>query len=271
MKKLNVKRTIMTLGLCLLPVTLLAEDASTMSGLDIMQMVDQREDGEHVTRRFKIQLTDKSGVTREQDTIGYRKYIGDVKKNILFYTEPTNVRGTGFLTFDYDETSKDDDRWLYLPALRKVRRIAASDRGAYFLGTDFTYEDISNEQKVTLSDYQFNATGKVSVDGVEVIVVEGIPMDESVSKELGYSRVVWHVDPKGWMSLLTRFYDINGTHLKTAKLEEIQEIDGILTATKIHIENHKTLHQTRLIFREVDYKTPIANSLFKQNRLKRGL
>lgn len=271
MRKFTIKSVVTALGLSLLSGPVLAADPWSMSALQIIEQVNLRDDGDQQTRKFKLQLTDKSGVMREQDTIGYRKYFGKEKRTIVFYTEPTNVRGTGFLTYDYNETEKDDDRWLYLPALRKVRRIAASDRGAYFLGTDLTYEDVSNDQKVTSSDYNFTLSGKGSVDGIDVLIVEGTPVNDSLARELGYSKVVWHVDPAIWMSRQGEFWDINGAHLKTIKIENVEVIDGIQTAMKIHVENHKTGHQTRFIFTDVSYSAPVDDKVFKKTRLKRGL
>lgn len=256
-----------------LPLALSAVPASAtdMTGLEIMQKVDARDDGAQVRREFTLEMTNRSGASRVEKTVGYRKYFGEEKRTIFFYTEPTNVRGTGFLTFDYPDPHADDDQWLYLPALRKVRRISASDRGDYFLGTDFTYEEIKKEQKVELSDYAFTFQKEETVNGFQTRVVEGIPVSEEIAQELGYSRVVWRVDPNIWMSRQTDFYDTNGNHLKTIQLEEVQEIDGILTAMKVFAQNHKTGHSTRLTFSQVDYKAEVKDGLFRQNRLRRGL
>jgi hypothetical protein len=105
-------------------------------GDTIAQRINARDEGESVSRDLKMEMTDKRGKTRIRETSGYRKYYGSDKKTIIIYRSPKNVKGTGFLTFDYADTQHDDDQWLYLPAMRKVRRISASDRGDYFLGTD---------------------------------------------------------------------------------------------------------------------------------------
>jgi len=243
----------------------------TLSGDQIMARVNQRDDGLQVSRKFTLELTDRRGITRVEKTTGYRKYFGDEKRTIFFYTDPTNVRGTGFLTFDYPELERDDDQWLYLPALRKVRRISASDRGDYFLGTDLTYEEVKKEQKVELSDYRFEAAGKETVDGIETRVVKGIPINDRIADELGYSRVIWRVDPEIWMSRLSDYYDPNGNHLKTIHLESVETVDGIDTATRIFVQNHKTGHSTRLTFSDIDYEAKVDDRVFSQNRLRRGL
>ena len=142
--------------------------AEGLTGREIVEKINARDEGQQVTRDFKLELTDKGGTTRVQNTTGYRKYFGSEKRTLLFYTEPTNVRGTGFLTFDYPDPNKDDDQWLYLPALRKIRRISSSKRGDYFLGTDLTYEEIKKEQKIEITDYNFEAKGTYKLKWIGV-------------------------------------------------------------------------------------------------------
>jgi hydrophobe/amphiphile efflux-3 (HAE3) family protein len=245
--------------------------ADLPAGREVMERVDARDDGEKVARSFTLELTDRSGTTRVQEVTSFRKYFGEEKRTILFYTDPANIRGTGFLTYDYADPSVDDDQWLYLPALRKIRRISASDRGDYFLGTDFTYEEIKKEQKVELSDYRFETMGTATVDGVECIVVRGTPVSESVAEELGYGRVKWRIDPEMWMPRLSDYWDTNGNHLKTIHTRTIERIDGIWTAMEIHVRNHKTGHRTLLTYGEVDYEASVPDRLFEQARLRRGL
>lgn len=242
-----------------------------MTGDSIISKVNARKDGEHVARGFSIELRDRSGKKRTQETIAYRRYFGDEKRTIIFYTEPTRVRGTGFLTFDYADPAVDDDQWLYLPALRKVRRISASDRGDYFLGTDFTYEEIKKEQKIEPSDYTFKAAESETIDGRKLLVVEGTPVSKGVSAELGVSRVVWRIDPEIWMSRKTDYFDKNGNHARTITLEGVEVIDGYLTTTQIFVENHKTGHSSRITFSDTDYKVNVPKNLFSQSRLRRGL
>ena len=242
-----------------------------MTGRELVAQVNARDDGAQVTRRISFELTDRRGNVRLEETFGYRKYFGEDKRTILFYTEPTNVRGTGFLTFDYVDPEVDDDQWLYLPALRKVRRISASDRGDYFLGTDFTYEEIKKEQKVEIADYTFAKIGEETIDGFRTYVVEGTPVSERIAKDLGYSRVVWRVDPEIWMSRFGEYYDLNGNLLKTIRIEEVETIDGVLTATQIFVENAKTRHSTRLRSTDIDYEAQVDDGVFSQTRLRRGL
>jgi hypothetical protein len=180
------------------------------------------------------------------------------------------VKGTGFLTYDYAGSETDDDQWLYLPALRKVRRISASDRGDYFLGTDFSYEDIKKETRIAAEDYSFTTLATENVDGQFTYQVEGIPLDKNIAEELGYGRVLWHIDPEIWISRRTEMWDVNGNPLKTLRSEEIENIQGIWTTLKLTAVNHKSGHSTIFTFSNVDYQEPIENSMFEQRALRRG-
>jgi len=207
--------------------------------------------------------------------LAYRKYYADEKRTILFYKKPTNVKGTSFLTFDYPQTEKDDDQWLYLPALRKVRRISASDRGDYFLGTDFTYEDIKLEGKLDLSDYSFESLKLESltlVDGVsvETVLVRGTPKTREIAKELGYGKTEFSVDLKTGLIVKANYWDTKMKHLKTLNISDVREIDGLITRHKMAIDNHKTGHRTEFVFSNVDYIISVKDSLFSKRAMKQG-
>ncbi|MCZ6657591.1 MAG: outer membrane lipoprotein-sorting protein [Gammaproteobacteria bacterium] len=246
-------------------------DLDELDGRQVMQAVNARDEGEQVGRDLRIELIDRRGKTRVQETRGYRRYFGEEKRTIIFYRAPANIRDTAFLTYDYPDAEVDDDQWLYLPALRKVRRISASDRGDYFLGTDFTYEEIKKENKIELSDYALTRIGHEMVNGIECIVVEGVPRSSAVAKELGYGKVVWRVDPAIWMSRSSDYWDVNGNHLKTIASPVIEQIDGVWTALEITAVNHKTRHRSVFTFSNVDYGSDVPAKLFEQRSLRRGL
>ncbi len=239
-------------------------------GAELIAQLNSRDDGQQVTRHLKMELIDRRGKSRVRETLGYRRYLGAEKRTVLFYQSPTNVKGTGFLTYDYPDAKQDDDQWLYLPALRKVRRISASDRGDYFLGTDFSYEDIKKETRIAAEDYRFTTLARKQISNHATFVVEGIPVDTATAEELGYGRVQWHIDPEIWMSRMTKIWDVNGNLLKTLRNEEITNIQGIWTALRLRAENHKTGHSTIFTFSDVDYETSVDDTMFEQRTLRRG-
>lgn len=235
----------------------------------VMEQVNAVDEGQHVVRKLTMKMIDKRGKERLRETISYRKYFGAEKRTVLFYLSPRNVKDTGFLTFDYPAIEIDDDQWLYLPALRKVRRISASDRGDYFLGTDFSYEDVKKEGKIEIGDYDFNTLSKNAIDGRDMILVEALPINKVVAKELGYGRLVSWVDPSNWMVVKTQYWDVKLNALKTLTASDIHQVDGIWTRHQLEIHNHKSGHYTEFNFSQVDYQSPVNDSTFTRQSLTR--
>ena len=253
----------------IVPAAASAQDTALPDGEDIVRKVNARDDGEALVRTMHIEMTDKRGKTRKQTTIAYRKYYGEEKRSAIFYTEPTKIKGTGFLTYDYPDPAKDDDQWIYLPALRKVRRISASNRGAYFLGTDFTYEDMKLDTRMSQDDYMWTTVREEVVDGHACYVVEGVPVDAATAEELGYSKYVSYIDPEIWMQRQGQMWDTNGNRLKTVS-GELQEVQGIWSAMTWRAVNHKTGHSTIFTFENTDYQSGIADDMFTERALMRG-
>jgi hypothetical protein len=257
--------------------SLAAEDSSVIptDAMTIVNNINQVDDGEHVKRNLTMTLIDKRGKTRVRETRTFRKYYEGEKRTILFYQRPSNVKGTAFLTLDYKQADRDDNQWLYLPALRKVRRISVSDRGDYFLGTDFTYEDIKLEGKLDIEDYNFEII-KTEVlnfeDGLsyQSIKMNGIPKSRAIAKELSYGRTEFWVDTKTWLIIKADYWDQKGKLLKTLINADIRAIDDILTRHKLTIDNHKTGHKTIFEFSEVDYQSPVKDTLFSKRAMKQG-
>ncbi len=249
--------------------------ASSKEGIEIVNKVNSVEDGQQVTRKLTMTMIDKRGKTRVRETQAYRKYYDQEKRTVLFYKKPTNVKGTAFLTFDYKDTAKDDDQWLYLPAMRKVRRISASDRGDYFLGTDFTYEDIMLEGKLELTDYDFSVLRNEKItfesgESFDTFVLQGLPKNTSIANDLGYVRTRIWVDTATWVVVRADYWDLKNKFLKSLEMTDIRSVDDIITRHILTINNHKTGHKTIFKFSEVDYTSTVKDSLFTKRALKQG-
>lgn len=274
MKTIHTHTTIGILNGLLFLLTPLATNlhaADWPTGDEIAQHINARDEGEAVSRNLTMEMVDRRGKKRVRETRGYRKYYGEEKRSVIFYLQPKNVQDTAFLTYDYPQAAVDDDQWLYLPAMRKVRRISASDRGDYFLGTDFTYEDIKLETKVSMADYTRKTIGEDEVDGYHCYVVEALPVDEETAKELGYGRVEQCVDSTIWMVRRSRFWDARGKLLKTIYTNDIRQVQGIWTQHRIEVKNHKTAHRTLFSFSEIDYAKGVSDAVFTQKAIRRGL
>jgi hydrophobe/amphiphile efflux-3 (HAE3) family protein len=237
----------------------------------LMQALAARPEGASADRTVRIKLIDRQGGIREQVARAVRKNVDDGRRMAIFYLAPATIRGTSFLVFDYSATDVANDQWLYLPALRKVRRIPASDRGDYFLGTDLTFDEIRNDNRVTLDDWKFHAAGTDTVDETRCEVVEGAAASEQIARELGYARARWCVDPGILIARRIEYWDRTGNLLKTLWNREPQQIDGVWSATRIEVRNHKTGHGTVLEFESSRFDGKLPDSLFTQQQMERGL
>lgn len=237
----------------------------------IAEQINAVDEGIHRVSALSMKLVDRNNKQRLRETQTFRSYVGAEKRTVLFYLTPRNVKNTAFLTYDYPQADIDDDQWLYLPALRKARRISASDRGDYFLGTDFTYEDIKKEGKFELSDYHFKSLRTEQVHGKDLLLLEATPVDSDTAQELGYGKVHSWVDPSNWIVIKAEFWDINQNPLKTLRVDDIRQVDGIWTRHRLRIDNHKTGHHTEFVFSEVDYQRPLSDNIFSRQSLTRGV
>jgi len=245
-----------------------AQSAEPTTGLEVMQRVDARDDGNDLIQKMKQRLIDRRGNVREREMISFRKDEGRDSQSITYFLAPSNVRDTALLTYDYDGIEKDDDQWLYLPVLKKVRRISSSDRGDYFMGTDFTFEDI--KQTPELEDYHWTLVGSEAVNGHDVWVVDGVPRTDELKKNLGYSKTRYFIRKDINMNVRVEFWDRKGNALKNLVSKEIKQIDGIWTAMSGTMTNEQNGHRTELSFSDHQYNTNIATRMFSERMLKRG-
>jgi hypothetical protein len=238
-----------------------------MSADAIVARVNAVPQGEQVTRRILFRTTDKRGRSRERETVSFRRYFGDERRLALFFTAPANIRDTAVLTWDYANTT-EDDQWLYLPALRKVRRIPAADRGDYFLGTDFSFEDMKLDGQLIRRRLRLRAAPRCARRPLPPACRTEVRGDRQGTR---YARTEALVDGSNWIVVRAEFWDTDDEHLKTLHAEDIREVGGIWTRHRLRMENHQSGHVTELEFSDVDYATPIDDDVFTQRALKRGL
>jgi hypothetical protein len=247
-----------------------AAEAELPPGEEIARRVNARDDGRWVARTMTIELAEKDGSVRTRVTRSFRRDFGDARRSVLFFEDPPNLKDTALLTFDYPEPHRDDDQWLYLPALRKSRRIATSERGRAFLGTDLSYEDMKKETRLSLDDYRWRTLGEESVDGHRCLVVEATPVDDATARELGYGRVRIRVDAELWVPRFAEYWAPAGEALKTIRLREIEAVQGIWTPLRIEALTLASGHRTTLAFRDIDYLREVPEELFTESALARG-
>ncbi len=240
-------------------------------GIEIARHINARDDGAQVTRTLEMVLVDKRGGRRERTARVLRRWFGKEKRLALFYLSPATIRDTAFLVYDYPEPDRDDAQWLYLPALRKTRRIAARDRGKNFLGTDMSYEDMKNETRVAIEDYRWKTLREEPCAEARCLVVDARPVDEETASEIGYQRITYWVDPEIWIARRAEYEDLAGRKKKTATLSEIRLVDGIWTVHRIEVVNHLSGHRTIFTSEDVDYASEVSEDWFTERALRRGV
>lgn len=252
------------------PAMVLAQEGE-LTARQIMQEVDDRDDGDNQISDMTMTLIDKNGDKRIRSIRSYNKDKGEDKQRLMFFLKPADVRDTAFLTYDYDEYEKDDDQWLYLPALRKSKRIASSDKSGSFMGSDFSYADMTRKN---LDAYDFKILQEKEVRGSKTWMIESIPNTKKEIDETGYKKSIVFVRQDNFMVVRAVHWTDEGNRIKYQDMPGLEQIDGIWTATKMTMKTTKgkqTLHQTILEFKNIRFNQDLDAGMFSVHQLERGL
>ena len=256
-----------------LALALVGADSPTdsLSAREIMQAVDDRDDGDNGIMDLEMILIDKRGNERIRKIRSFGKDFGEDEYQLMFFLAPADVKDTGFLTFDYNDDSRDDDQWLYLPALKKTKRIAAGDKSGSFMGSDFSYADLTERP---LDLYEYELLQHSEVRGVPVWVIQAVPRTEEEVDETGYTKTVSFVRKDNYVVIRTKSWVKKGNRHKYFDVKKLEQIDGIWTATEMHMatkKGKKVLHRTVLKNSSVKFNQDLGENLFSIRRLEKGL
>jgi hypothetical protein len=250
------------------PLHLLADDAKARQ---IMQKVLDRDDGDNRTAEMEMILIDKRGKNRLRKLKTFRKDKADDTYSLMFFLHPADVKDTAFLTYDYDDADRDDDQWLYLPALRKTKRIASTDKSGSFMGSDLNYSDMTD---LVLKDYDFFLKKEMEDRGHKVWVIESIPRSDEVIEETGYTKT-WHFVRQDIFYVVRAISWVHKkNYLKYLDVKKLEQINGIWIGTEMHVfkkQGKKTRHKTILRLHDVKYNQPLDPALFTTRRIETGL
>jgi len=257
----------LTLGFSLLATNVLADDAKARA---IMKKVDARDDGKTLEQDMLMVLIDKNGKKRTRDLKSYGKDFGVDEHRIMFFKSPSDVKNTSFLTYDYDDASKDDDQWLYLPALKKVKRIPSADKSGSFMGSDFSYYDMTDRD---LEDYDFKLLKETKVRGNDAWMIESTPRNKKVIKESGYTKTIAIIRKDNYVVVRAINYLKNGKK-KYLDLKKIHKQSGVWVVDTMTMTTKKgkvTTHKTELKFNNIKVNKNLDDKLFTTRRLEKGL
>lgn len=238
--------------------------AQEMTGLDIMLNVYNRPTGDDMTANLTMTLENSRGDQRIREIKQFLKDMGNMDKTIMFFMSPADVKNTSFMNWSYDDENKSDDQWIYLPALKKVKRISSDSKSDYFMGSDFTYDDLGDRHP---SQDTHTILKEETIDGVECYVVESIPKDE----EYMYSRTVTWVVKDKWIELKKEFYDEDEDFLKRLASKEYKEFGDVIIITNVTMKNEQKNHKTEMKSSDVKINTGITDRQFTERMMKRGM
>jgi outer membrane lipoprotein-sorting protein len=237
---------------------------SQEKGLEIAQEADKRDLGwVDSVANMKMILRSKNG---DESVRALRvktlEVTNDGDKSLTIFDEPADVRGTALLTYSHKQGS--DDQWLYLPAVKRVKRIASSNKSGPFMGSEFAFEDLSSQE---VEKYTYNYLRDEPCGSLTCYVIERFPVD----KDSGYTRQVAWLDQQEYRVQKVEYYDRKKSLLKTLEPKDYQQhLDQYWRANDSNMVNHQTGKSTQLLWSDFTFKTGLGDGDFTQNSLQRA-
>lgn len=236
---------------------------SEMSAEDIMMKshLAYYYSGDDGVAEVTMTLIDKKGKEREREFTMLRLDVdeGGAQKYYTYFKRPSDVSRLTFMV--HKDPDGNDLRWIYVPAVDLVKPISADDKNSSFVGSDFSYEDVSGRH---WSEDNHVLKGTDEVDGKPVYVIESTPKEEGDS----FSRKVSYIDQASFLPLKEEYFDSKDELERVFTAEKIEETDGILTVTQRSMENVKKGSKTIVAFSEISYNQGLEDNIFTERYLK---
>ncbi len=267
-KKQFLLKSMVTVCLLLIPGVVIADQPEARR---IMEKVEEVDDGDNRTADMLMILTDKKGAKRKKYFKTFSKEYGEDSKQLMIIDRPANIRNSGFLTFDYDNSDKDDDQWLYLPSLGRSKRIASGDKDGSFMGSDLNYSDMTSRD---LDDYDYRILKEMMLKNEKVWLIESMPRSEEVIDRTGYKKSILAVRQDIYMVSRIKAWPAKGSYVKITDFNNLETINGILVHTDVRVikKSGKTIkHKTQLLLSDIQFNRNLADDLFTLRRLEKGL
>ena len=232
-------------------------------GLAIAIESDKRDQGFIDTiANMKMILRNRAGKESNRNVrIKNLEVKGDGDKSLSIFDEPADVKGTTSLTWSH--STKPDDQWLYLPALKRVKRISSKNKSGPFMGSEFAFEDIGSQE---VDKYSYKYLRDESIDGAQSFVIERYPND----KNSGYTKQIAWIEQERYIALKIEYYDRKGALLKTLAASDFEQyLNKFWRAGTLEMVNHQSGKSTRLEFSNYQFQTGLRDADFSKNALKR--
>ena len=237
---------------------LYAQDA-----VSIMNSAKNRVKMDTISSRSRMVITAKNGSTSERVIDQYSKDGPNGARTVIVFQSPANVAGTRFLTMD--TAGGGSDQWIYLPSLGRVRRIAASESGGSFMGTDFSYDDISSmDRELSLDTHTL--LREETLNGKACYVIQSVPKDTSYQ----YSKTITWIDKTGFLIYKSEMYNRRGELVKVMEMSDFKDVQGRLTPMQTKISTAGAGTSTTIYMEIIKYDDPIPEAVFTTAYLETG-
>ena len=233
-------------------------------GLEIAKEMDRRDQGwGDQTADLRMTLRNRHGQESNRQMRSRTLEVeGDGDKSLTIFDSPRDVKGTAFLSFTH--ALEPDDQWLYLPALKRVKRIASANKSGPFVGSEFAYEDLTSQE---VEKYTYRYLRDETIDGRNAFVMERFPAYE----HSGYTRQIAWVDATIWQPLKVEYYDRKNALLKTLTVSGYEQyLDRYWRPAQMNMVNHQTGKSTDLQWSDYAFATGLSERDFNRNALKRA-
>jgi outer membrane lipoprotein-sorting protein len=217
-------------------------------------------EGKDMQTRVSMSLMNAQGGERKRDLTLLRKNMaaGGEQRYFMYFHAPPDVKGTTFLVWKYP--GKDDDRWIYIPAIKLVRRIAASDKRSSFVGSDFTYEDVSGRD---VSDETHALLRQENLGDRPCYVIESHPVGNA-----DYAKRTSWIDRERWVPLKEEYTDAHGRMTRVFTADKVEQIGSHWTVTQRTMKNLTAGQHTVVLFQNVVYDQGLPDNLFTERTLR---
>ena len=243
-----------------------------LTASEIMKRSDERYTGDTQKSSSVLTLVDKKDRQRVRNLKMFSIDKQDVEKSLIFFETPSDVKGTAYLSYEWEVDDKEDDSWLYLPALQKIKRVAASDESGAFMGSDFSYADING---LDYEDFDYEMVNESeSVAEHDCWVIKSIPKGEDVIKSTGYLSSTSWVRKDNFMVVKSIIDVKKGKKTKYFAAKNIEKIQGVWTARTLQMvttKNGKKEHASVFEIVDVIYNEDVDENMFDTQVMQRGI
>lgn len=268
-KKLFRRLSLLTVLLSLISTPAFSE---SLSASEIMKRVDDRYTGDTSMSSAVLNIIDRRERQRTRDLKMFNLEKNEVEKSLIFFMSPAEVQDTAYMTFDWEDESKEDDSWLYLPAMQKIKRVASSEESGKFMGSDFSYADING---LDFEDFNYSLVNETEVvDGHECWVIRSTPKDDRIIKKTGYTGATSWIRKDIYFSVKAIIDVKKANRVKYFAAKNIENIQGVWTAQTLQMvttRNGKRENSSLIELSDIVYNEEVDESLFDTQAMQRGI